>query len=74
MASGKTSLMYYLCGQELQFGVDEKKRLPFLIPSKQYRNAVVSKASNNITTRRPNIMAHDEPSSSENEQKRAVFV
>ena len=52
-------MQYYLCEDKLEFGMDDKTKVRFMVPVKQYLGAEVLKASNLITTRCPNVRAHN---------------
>ena len=55
MTSGKTMVQYYLCQDKLVHGIEESKKLPYLIPENVYQNALIEKTPSTITTRIPNI-------------------
>ena len=39
--SGKTVVQYYLCQDQLVHGIEESKKLPYIIPENVYKNALI---------------------------------
>lgn len=54
-SSGKTVVQYYLCGDELVFGVDEKRKLAYLVPGMGVEGARVQRNPSEVTTRWPGV-------------------